>query len=164
MIHLRARSLLAALPDGTLPARLEARVRAHAAGCRRCQRILADYAALDGLLRSLPASLVPAAPSPASESALARLSRWASPPRGPWFERLPVHPIGAVATALALLLAVFLLTPPFEIETAEPFNAVVMASAHPLRPERPHRPALVVNAVPRDHTGERIILIPVAMR
>jgi len=162
--HLRARRLLAALPDGTLAPEVEAEVRAHAGSCRRCQRILAQYDAIDRLLRSLPVSLVPSLPTPEAETALARLARWAGPARRPWFERLPIHPIGAMATALALLLAVSLLTPPFETETAEPFNAVVVARAQPPRPERPRRPAATAEANPRDHTAERVILIPVAMR
>ncbi len=163
MNHLRARRLLAALPDETLPRGVAAQVRAHAAGCARCQQILADYDRIDRLLRSLPATLVPRVRSTPAERALGLLARLARPERGPWFERLPIHPIGAVATALALLLGVFLLTPPFEIETAEPFNVVVVASAQAGRPERPRRVAIPMDPALRDHTAESF-LIPVAMR
>ena len=60
MNHLRARRLLAGLPDGTLPPDTEARVRAHATACARCQRIVAEYDAMDRLLRSIPEDLLPA--------------------------------------------------------------------------------------------------------
>jgi anti-sigma factor RsiW len=163
MNHFRARRLLAALPDGTLPAQAQAKVSAHAAGCERCRRLLAEYESMNRLLRSLPAALVPPSPSPEAEGALDLLARWVGPARVPWFERLPIHPIGALATALALFLGVFLLTPPFEIQTAEPFNVVVVASAQPGRPERPRRLAIPMDPAFRDHTAENF-LIPVAMR
>lgn len=165
MTHLRARRLLAGLPDGTLAPAVAAKVRAHAASCRACQRILAQHETLERLVRSLPASLLSRLPSPAADAALAQFARMASPRGGSWIERLPIHPVGAVATALALLLGVFLLTPPFEIETAEPFNAVVVARAsRPARAEHPRRAAFVAEVMPRDHTAERVILIPIAMR
>lgn len=129
MNHFRARRLLASLPDGTLEPAVEAVVRAHVKGCARCARRLAEYAAMEDLLRSLPASLVPRSESRAADVAIVALARHAERRREPRWLRLPVHPIGAVATAAALLLGVFLLTPPFEFETSEPFNAVVLASA-----------------------------------
>lgn len=141
MNHFRARRLLASLPDGTLEPAVETAVRAHAEGCAHCTRRLGEYEAMDDLLRSLPASLVPRADSHAADAAIAALARHAERRREPRWLRLPVHPIGAVATAAALLLGVFLLTPPFEFDTAEPFNAVVLASARrsseaPVRPRR----------------------------
>lgn len=149
MTHLRARRHLAAFHDGTLPAQTQARVAAHAESCPRCRRVMAEYAAMDGLLRSLPTPFLPAQDAAGSEGRLGLLARLAARGRGPWFERLPIHPLGAVTTAAALLLAVFLLTPPFEVESAEPFNAVVIASAAPpagpsLRPRRNWSPARVV--------------------
>lgn len=162
MIHLRARRLLSALPDGTLPAATEASVRDHAAGCARCQRILADYEAMDRLLRSIPGNLVSASPEEA-ELSLGAVARWFGPRRIPWFERLPIHPIGAVVTAGALLLSVFLLTPAFETESAEPFNFVVMAAAPPPRADRPRRSGPSLQPTLREHSAESYLL-PVAAR
>ena len=162
MNHLRARRLLAALPDGGLPPATEIQVRSHSSGCSRCQRILAEYAAIDRLLGSFPEALVPAKPTPEAESALGLLARWAGPARAPWFERLPIHPLGALATAAAILLGVFLLTPSFEIETAEPFNAVVMASARS-HVERARRNSPLTQPTLREH-GSETYLLPVAMR
>lgn len=164
MNHLRARRLLAALPDATLAPAAEAKVRAHAAGCARCQRILADYEALDRLLRATPAALVPPEPTAATERALDSLARRLGPARTPWLERLPIHPIGAVATAAALLLGVFLLTPPFEIETAEPFNVVVVSRAQPERPERPARRAISPAQPVLREQPQSVFLLPVAVR
>lgn len=165
MTHLRARRHLAALHDGTLSGPRAAAVGVHARGCARCRRILAEYEVMDDLLRSLPAPLLPAETSAAAEEGLWRVARLAQGSRGPWFERLPIHPLGAVTTAAALLLAVFLLTPPFEIETAEPFNAVVLASAappadHGVRPRKGWAPARVV---PPPHSADSYLL-PVAVR
>lgn len=165
MIHLRARRQLAALHDGTLPAEHAVRVRAHAERCERCSRILADFRLMDGLLRSVPAPFLPADGSARAELRLGFLARLAARSRGPWFERLPIHPLGAVTTAVALLIAVFLLTPPFEVETAEPFNVVVVASARPtagpaLHPRKPWAPARVVPPSERSES----YLLPVAVR
>lgn len=163
MRHLRARRLLAALPDGALAPVVEAQVREHAASCARCQRLLAEYAALDRVLRSLPRRLVE--PAPEAELVLRRLALAAPSPRGAWIERFPIHPVGAVATALALLAAVILLTPPFEMETAEPFNVVVVARATPPSPrvERQRRVSTPSEPAHREHTAESF-LIPVVMR
>jgi anti-sigma factor RsiW len=161
--HLRARRLLSALPDGTLPPATEAELRTHAAACQRCQRILADYEAMDRFLRSFPERLVPPIASNEAEGALRLLARWAGPLRAPWFERVPIHPLGAVVTAAALLLGVFLLTPPFQIESAEPFNVVVMASARTVRVERPRRAQLLAQPTIREHPSESYLL-PVAVR
>ena len=166
MNHLRARRLLATLPDGTLPAETDTEVRAHAASCKRCQRLLAQYETMDRLLRSMPSGLVPPEASAEAEGALGLLARWAGPARSPWFERLPLHPIGAVATAALLLAGVFLLTPPFETETAEPFNVVVVASAQstqPTRSERLRRAGPATQAVLREHSSDNYLL-PVAVR
>jgi hypothetical protein len=166
MNHLRARRLLATLPDRTLPPETDAQVRAHAAGCTRCQRLLAQYEAMDRLLQSMPAELVPPEASAEAEGALGLLARWAGPVRSPWFERFPLHPIGAVATAVLLFVGVFLLTPPFETKTAEPFNVVVVASAHsslPGRAERLRRGGPATQPVIREHSSDNYLL-PVAVR
>jgi hypothetical protein len=138
-------------------------VQTHADGCARCRRILSQYAAMDRLLRSMPEGLVPAAASAAAETFLGFLAGRVGPARAPWFERLPIHPLGAVVTAAALLLGVFLLTPPFEIETAEPFNAAVLSRAQPTRSERPRRRPPVTQPVLREHASENYLL-PVAVR
>ncbi len=163
MNHLRARRLLAALPDGTLAPALEAEVRRHVSGCGRCQRQLDQYAAIDALLRSLPQRLIPPVPSSETDRSLDLLARWLGPVRKPWFARLPIHPLGAVVTAAALLLGVFLLTPPFEIETAEPFNVVVLASAPPPRLDHPRKVVKKTQSVVPARFSDSY-LIPVAVR
>jgi len=165
MHHLRARRLLAGLPDGTLPPEVAERVQAHVARCRACRRILAQYEALDRVLRELPQPLCPAEPDPDSERALGLLARWGRLD-APWYERVPVHPLGAILTAALLLLAAFVAIPPFEIESAEPFNAVVLAEAPPARttvravgragPDRA--------AAPAHQSANETWLIPVAMK
>jgi anti-sigma factor RsiW len=164
MIHLRARRHLSGLPDGALSPRLEARVRAHAASCRRCQEILAQYEAMDRVLRRVPGPLLPQQPDAMADDALGLLASWSRAP-GAWFERLPVHPLGAVLTAAALLLAVFLAMPPFELETAEPFNAVVLAEAPPARTRvRSLSEHAHIRNVPARQAPNETWLIPVAMK
>lgn len=104
MRHLRARRHLAALGDGTLPAPVEAAVRAHAERCRRCRRIRAELEACDTLLAQLPASLVPLEPSRTAASRLGALARWAPPPPPSGAERLGIPALGAVAAGAMLLL------------------------------------------------------------
>ncbi len=163
MNHLRARGLLAALPDGTLAPALEAELRRHVSGCARCQRQLDQYAAIDALLRALPRQLIPPEPSAETDQALGLVARWLGPVRKPWFVRLPIQPLGAVITAAALLLGVFLLTPPFEIESAEPFNVVVLASAPPPHLESPRRVVRTTQTVVPARFSDSY-LIPVAVR
>jgi len=57
--HGRARRLLPALPDGTLPAEVEAEVRGHLARCGRCWREMRELELSEALLRRLPRVLVP---------------------------------------------------------------------------------------------------------
>jgi anti-sigma factor RsiW len=161
--HPSARRHLAALHDGTLAEDTAAKVKAHAGGCARCRRLLAEYQAMDRLLRAMPEALVPPAASAAADTFLGFLAGRVGPARAPWFERLPIHPLGALATAAALLLAVFLLTPPFVIETAEPFNVAVLTRAHPSRIERPRRGSPTTQPVLREHASESYLL-PVAVR
>lgn len=164
MNHLRARRLLARLPDGGLAPALEARVRSHAARCPRCQRILSQHEAVERLLRRMPRQLLPEEASCSADAALGLLARWAVPPSR-WWERIPVHSLGAVGTAIALLVSMFVLTPPFETTTAEPFNAVVIAAVHARdeahRPERRHRSH---PAQPPSRHANETYLIPVAVR
>lgn len=104
MIHLRARRLLASLPDGTLSAPVEAAVRAHAEGCRRCRRARAELEAAESLLAELPASLVPLEPSRQAAARLGALARWAPEPPASLAERLGAPALGAVAAGAMLAL------------------------------------------------------------
>jgi anti-sigma factor RsiW len=103
------RRLLAALPDRTLPARLEGEVRAHAERCRVCRRRLADLEASEVLLRLLPVSLLPERPSPVAEARLAALARWSAPPPAPlWPGALRIPALGALAAAATVAVVLSL--------------------------------------------------------
>jgi anti-sigma factor RsiW len=104
VIHLRARRLLPALFDGTLPAPREAAVRAHAERCRRCRRVQAELEACEVLLGELPASLVPRDASPQAAARLGGLARWAPVPPPSLAERLGIPAVGAVAAGAMLAL------------------------------------------------------------
>jgi hypothetical protein len=107
--HGRARRLLAALPDRTLPARLEGEVRAHAEACRICRRRLEDFAAGETLLRLLPVSLLPERPSAVAEGRLVALARWSGPPPSPrWPGALGIPALGALAAAAMLAVVLSL--------------------------------------------------------
>jgi anti-sigma factor RsiW len=107
--HGRARRLLAALPDETLPRRTEREVRAHALRCGACRRHLARLEASAELLRLLPRSLVPERPSPAAEARLAALARWSRPPEpSPWRGALGIPAFGALAAAATLAIVLSL--------------------------------------------------------
>jgi anti-sigma factor RsiW len=119
MNHWTARRLLAAVPDHTLPAPLEAEVRRHAGRCRRCRRHLDELRATEALLARLPRALVPLEPRPSADARLAGLARWASPPVPTWGERIGVSAVGAAAAAalLAMVLTSTGVWPPVEIES-----------------------------------------------
>jgi anti-sigma factor RsiW len=107
--HSRARRLLAALPDRTLPARVEGEVRAHAEQCRICRRRLADFEASETLLRLLPVSLLPERPSAVAEARLVALTRWSGPPPSPrWPGALGIPALGALAAAATVAVGLFL--------------------------------------------------------
>jgi anti-sigma factor RsiW len=76
MIHLRARRLLAQLPDDTLPPRTQIEVRAHVASCARCRRRLYQIQLSEALVRRIPASIVPVAANRDAYVRLAALARW----------------------------------------------------------------------------------------
>lgn len=105
MRHGRARRLLAALPDGTLPSALEARVRDHADACDRCSRELRDLLRAEALLRRMPLSVAPLMPDPAAHARLARLARWteAPEPARPGLWRVPALGVTWVVLAGVLL-------------------------------------------------------------
>jgi anti-sigma factor RsiW len=107
--HARARRLLAALPDGTLPARLEGEVRAHAEQCRICGRRVADFEASETLLRLLPVSLLPERSSAVAEARLVALARWSSVPPSPrWPAALGIPALGALAAAATVAVGLSL--------------------------------------------------------
>ncbi len=76
MMHWRARRLLPAIYDGTLPELVELDVHVHALGCARCRRALREFEIAETLLLRMPVSLLPLEWSPTAYSRLASLSRW----------------------------------------------------------------------------------------
>jgi len=106
MRHWRARTLLPDILDGSLPPSLEAQVRQHVGGCRRCCRALAQLRACDQLLTQLPHSLFLASAPGATDPRMAALACWASAPEPSLAERLGATAVGAVAAAAMLLVMV----------------------------------------------------------
>jgi anti-sigma factor RsiW len=143
VIHWRARRLLAALPDATLPAHTEKRVRAHLARCWRCRAVLRDLEACEALLRRLPVALLPLAPHPAAERRLAGLARWAGRRHAPTRRgrrQAVARKLGALATAAGVAVAVLGHRPAPAPTSVEPFN-FVLASAGLERDALAHVPA-----------------------
>ncbi len=106
MIHWKARRLLAALPDGTLPAETERTVRAHLAECARCQRRMGEFELSESLMRRLPASILPLKTSPTSYPRLARLAAWSAEPDWPQPERWRAPALGVAGGLAAVFLFV----------------------------------------------------------
>ena len=105
MNHRRARRRLAGLADGLLAPAEEAAVRAHVEVCRRCRRIVAEHAAVESLLRRIPASVLPLDASRAGDGRLLTLARWAPSPREPslvW--KLPALSAMAVTMVVWMLV------------------------------------------------------------
>lgn len=97
MRHHQARRRLAQVLDHTLPPVEEALVRAHAASCRRCARVLAEHEDCERLLQRLPlAQLADAAGDPC-EPRLRAMARWAPEPATSWAERLGATALGSAA-------------------------------------------------------------------
>lgn len=105
MWHWQARRLLLALPDGSLPRRTETRVRAHAAGCSRCGRVLREQEACEILLARIPSSIVPLEWSPASYGRLVSLGRWSPEPWLPDPERWRAPILGLVSAVAVICFA-----------------------------------------------------------
>jgi anti-sigma factor RsiW len=164
MRHGRAVRLLSSLPDGLLDDRAERDVRRHVAGCPRCRAELAALEASTALLRRMPASLLPLAGSPAAESRLAGLARWASGPergrplpvpRSPgriaagWLEAFGLPALGAVVGAAAVTLTLLAGSPSEPAGGADPFNLVLVGELSPQvadrRPARPRDPFQLVS-------------------
>ena len=105
MMHWKARRLLPAIYDGTLPELVELDVHVHALGCARCLRAMREFEMAERLLQRMPASLLPLEWSPTSYSRLASLSRWSPDPvRKP--ERWRAPALG-LASAVALFVMFF---------------------------------------------------------
>ena len=131
MKHWRASRLLSSLPDGLLSPQKEREVRAHLADCARCRFELRALEASEALLRSVPATLLPLAPSREATGRLVVLARWAAgrekPSHARWIEAWGIPTIGALLVgATALSLALFAGTaPPEAAATSEAFNYVL---------------------------------------
>lgn len=102
MIHWKARRLLPQVLDGSLAARVEGDVRAHAASCEACTRLLEEFEACERLLAELPTSLVPLDVPEGHVDRLRALSRWVTVPQPSWAERLGMSALGAFAGAAML--------------------------------------------------------------
>ena len=104
MSHFRAKRLLAQVLDHTLPAPVEAAVRAHAERCGRCAGALAEHEHCEALLARLPATMVPVEPSTTADARLRGLARWAADPRPSLVERVSVAALGTAVAATMLVL------------------------------------------------------------
>ncbi len=164
MRHGRAKRLLSSLPDGLLEDRAEGEVRRHLAGCPRCRAELSALEASTTLLRRMPASLLPVTTTPAAESRLAGLARWAAGPeatrsfplpRSPgrsiagWLEAFGLPALGAFVGAAAVTLALVAGSPPEPTDEADPFNLVLVGELSPQvvqrRPVHPRDPFQLVS-------------------
>lgn len=105
MMHWKARRLLPAIYDATLPELVELEVQVHALGCARCRRAMREFEIAEELLQRMPISLLPLEWSPSSYNRLASLSRWSlDPDRNPERWRAPVL---GLASVVALVLMFF---------------------------------------------------------
>jgi anti-sigma factor RsiW len=164
MRHGRAKRLLSSLPDGLLDDQPERELRAHVAGCARCRAELTALDASTALLRRMPASLLPLASSPAAESRLAVLARWATRParsapvptrrtagrRDPgWLEAFGLPALGVCVGAAAITLTLLVGRPPEPEDGADPFNLVLVGELSPQvagrRPAQPRDPFQLVS-------------------
>jgi len=148
MKHWRARRLLSSLPDRLLSEQQELEVRDHLGSCAHCRSELRALEASEALLRRVPATLLPLAPTREASGRLALLARWAGsgaePPRENWIEGWGIPTVGAFVGVAALSLALFAATTPSEApETSEAFNYVLageLSSTPPVQRFSPSRP------------------------
>jgi anti-sigma factor RsiW len=153
MKHWQARRLLSSLPDGLLPEGKEQEVRAHLESCADCRSELRALEVSEALLRRVPATLLPLAPTREASGRLALLARWAragsraTPARARWIEAWGIPTVGAFVGVAALSLALFAGKAPPEIpETSEAFNYVLVGELSPRPPVHrslPSRPSSV---------------------
>ncbi len=127
MRHWQAARALPELLDQTLPALVEAEVRAHAERCRRCRRTLAEHEASERLLAQLPVSLMRL--DGRLEHRLDSLARWAGIPTPTWGERLGLSALGAFAAAA--MLAMVLSTAGWLPQTDDVHRDVTLAAVLP---------------------------------
>lgn len=113
MKHARARDLLAALPDGSLPLTTEAAVRAHAADCTECRRGIDELELSETLLRALPRRFLPLEWGPEADRRLVALASWVGGPLPAPPQHSPAQALGSLAAAciLAVLLCTASLLP-----------------------------------------------------
>lgn len=129
MNHWKARPLLPALFDGTLAPLEEAELRAHVDRCARCCRGVAELAASERLLASIPKSLLPLEPLEAMEERLTALSRWAPAPRVGMRERVGMSAVASMAAAA--LVALMLTAGGWTPTVSEPGHPVTVAAVIP---------------------------------
>ncbi|MEN8184651.1 MAG: zf-HC2 domain-containing protein [Myxococcota bacterium] len=129
MIHWKAQRRLVELVDGVLSPTEAARVRGHVQGCARCRRLMRELEASEGLLRSLPPSLLPREASAAADARLAALARWAADPEPVWRERFGASAIGAFAAAAGLALV--LMSTTWTPLLTEPARAATLSAVVP---------------------------------
>jgi hypothetical protein len=108
MRHGRARRLIPALPDATLPEMQELELRVHVVSCARCRRQVREMELAEALLRRLPVSLLPAEESRASAARLASLARWSPDPYAPEPGRWRFPALGLAGMLGMMLLAITL--------------------------------------------------------
>ena len=129
MRHGKARRLIPALPDGTLPKMQELDLHVHVASCARCRRQVREMEVSESLLRRLPVSLLPEQESRASVARLASLARWSPDPYAPEPGRWRFPALGLAGVVGMLLLVVTVGTwVPMPGDTPE---QVLLASIYP---------------------------------
>lgn len=159
MRHWQARRLLSSLPDGLLPEEQETKVRAHLVSCARCRSELRALEMSELLLRRVPTTLLPVAPTREATGRLALLARWAGSgeesSQASWIEAWGIPTLGTFVGVAALALSLFAGTAPQDIpETSEAFNYVLAGelssrpAIHRSAPIRPPALQVVSTSVP----------------
>jgi hypothetical protein len=121
MMHWKARRLLPATYDGTLPDLVALDVRAHALGCARCRGAMREFELAETLLQRMPASLLPLEWSPTSYGRLASLSRWSiDPERNPERWRAPALGLASVVAVVFVFFSTGVWSPSLNASTADP--------------------------------------------
>ena len=120
-MHWKARRLLPATYDGTLPEMVALDVRVHALGCARCRHAMREFEMAETLLQRMPASLLPLEWNPTSYSRLASLSRWSlDPERNPGRWRAPVLGLAGVVAVVFVFFSTGAWSPTLSSPTADP--------------------------------------------
>lgn len=120
-MHWKARRLLPAIYDGTLPELVELDVHVHALGCARCRRAMREFEISEQLLQRMPASLLPLEWSPTSYGRLASLSRWSlDPAPKPERWRAPVLGLASVVALVFMFFGTGAWSPTVDDPTTDP--------------------------------------------